>query len=233
MARTRRGADPGEVVRRLKRLYGPAVKVWNRDPFTVLVGTILSQRTRDENTAQASMALFSEYPDAQALAKADNSSVERLIRPSGFYRVKARLIIEVARQLLERFHGKVPSDIDGLLSLPGVGRKTANCVLVYGFHKQAIPVDTHVHRISNRLGWVRTRTPEETEAELASSLPRRYWLDINELLVTHGQRLCRPIGPRCTECPVNNICPKLISSKERGPNRERGPNGHRKKDAVR
>jgi len=224
----RRGADTGEVVRRLKRLYGPAVKVWNKDPFTVLVGTILSQRTRDENTAQASMALFSKYPDARAVAWADVGTVERLIRPSGFYRVKARIITEVARQVIERFHGRVPDDIDGLLSLPGVGRKTANCVLVYGFHKPALPVDTHVHRISNRLGWVSTRTPEETELELVKVLPRRYWLDINELLVTHGQRLCRPLGPRCTECPVNNICPKLISSKERGPVKKGGPRARKR-----
>jgi endonuclease-3 len=217
-----RKADFGEVVRRLRALYGPSEKVWNKDPFTVLVGTILSQRTRDENTAQASLALFSRYDTVERLAVAEVDEVQSLIQPAGFYRVKARIIKKVAQEILDRFHGKVPDDIDGLLSLPGVGPKTANCVLVYGFHKAAIPVDTHVHRISNRLGWVRTRTPEETEAELVKVLPRRYWLEINDLLVTHGQRLCRPIGPRCGECPVNNICLKLISSKERGPVRKGG-----------
>lgn len=225
MTRKGRGADYADVVRRLKKLYGPAVKVWNRDPFTVLVGTILSQRTRDENTAQASMALFAEFPDAASLAGADTAKVERLIRPSGFYRVKSKIIKEVARQVIERFHGKVPEDMESLLSLPGVGRKTANCVLVYGFQKRAIPVDTHVHRISNRLGWVRTKTPEETEAELSKVLPERYWLDINELLVTHGQRMCLPRGPRCTECPVNNICPKIISSAEQAPVKRKAPGG--------
>lgn len=209
-------ADFASVVRSLKGHYGVAQKVWNKDPFRVLIGTILSQRTRDENTAQATLALFPRFGTPEELARADTREVERLIRPAGFYRVKARLIKKVSRILLERFDGVVPYDMEDLLSLPGVGRKTANCVLVYGFNKKAIPVDTHVHRISNRLGWVRTRTPDETEEELVKVLPKRYWLDINDLLVTHGQQICRPIGPRCPECPVNNICPKKISVKERG-----------------
>lgn len=209
----RKVADHAAVVRRLRGFYGLEQKSWNVDPFRSLVGTILSQRTRDENTARASEALFKVYPDVGSLAGSELSKVEALIRPSGFYRVKARLVREVARELLSRFDGKVPDDMDALLSLPGVGRKTANCVLVYGFNKEAIPVDTHVHRISNRLGWVSTRTPEETERELVRTLPRRYWLEVNDLLVTHGQRTCRPIGPRCPQCPVNNICPKKISVK--------------------
>ena len=221
----RTSPDFGEVARRLRVIYGPSEKVWNRDPFTVLVGTILSQRTRDENTASASLALFSKYDTAQKLARADVGTIQGLIRPAGFYRVKARIIKKVSQELLDRFDGKVPDDIDDLLTLPGVGRKTANCVLVYGFNMVAIPVDTHVHRISNRLGWVRTKTPEETEIALAQVLPRRYWLEINDLLVTHGQRICRPIGPRCAECPVNNICPKLISSRESGPVNERSKRG--------
>jgi len=223
--RRRTGADIPTVVRKLKGLYGETVKVWNRDPFTVLIGTILSQRTRDENTARASMALFERYGTASKLAAAELPDVERRIRPSGFYRVKARIIKEAARELLERFDGRVPEDIDELLSLPGVGRKTANCVLVYGFGKVAIPVDTHVHRISNRLGWVRTGSPEETEKALTAVLPKRYWLEINELLVTHGQRICRPVGPKCPQCPVKDICPKGISDTNRGPARGRPARG--------
>lgn len=212
-----RPADFGEVARRLRALYGPSQKVWERDPFTVLVGTILSQRTRDENTASASLALFSKYDTPEKLAKAQVGAVQELIRPAGFYRVKARILKKVSQDLLDRFEGKVPDELEELLTLPGVGRKTANCVLVYGFGKVAIPVDTHVHRISNRLGWVRTRTPEETELELIRILPKRYWLEINDLLVTHGQRICKPLGPRCPQCPVNDICPKIISSKDKGP----------------
>ena len=211
-----KGADVGTVVRSLRRHYGLAEKVWNKEPFTVLIGTILSQRTRDEQTALASLALFSRFDTPAKLVKADVKEIERLIRPAGFYRVKARQIKKVAREILDRFDGKVPDNIDDLLTLPSVGRKTANCVLVYGFNKKAIPVDTHVHRISNRLGWVRTRTPEETEESLVQLLPKRYWLEVNDLLVTHGQQICKPIGPRCPECPVNNICPKKISVHGRG-----------------
>jgi endonuclease III len=211
------GADFSLVVRRLRALYGPSQKVWERDPFTVLVGTILSQRTRDENTASASLALFSRFDTPEKLAKAQVETVQGLIRPAGFYRVKARILKNVSQDLLDRFDGKVPDDIEDLLTLPGVGRKTANCVLVYGFGKGAIPVDTHVHRISNRLGWVKTKTPEETETALIHVLPKRFWLEVNDLLVTHGQRICRPIGPRCSQCPVNDICPKIISSQHKGP----------------
>jgi endonuclease-3 len=210
-------ADFGKVVRRLRALYGPSQKVWERNPFTVLVGTILSQRTRDENTASASLALFSRFDTPMKLAKAKVGTVQELIRPAGFYRVKARILKTVSQDLLDRFGGKVPDDIEDLLTLPGVGRKTANCVLVYGFGKGAIPVDTHVHRISNRLGWVRTKTPEETELALTEVLPKRYWLEVNDLLVTHGQRICKPIGPLCSQCPVNDICPKIISSQHKGP----------------
>jgi endonuclease-3 len=209
--------DYGKVVHRLRALYGPSQKVWERDPFTVLIGTILSQRTRDENTASASLALFSRFDTPVKLAKAQEALVQELIRPAVFYRVKARILRKVSQDLLDRFDGKVPNDIEDLLTLPGVGRKTANCVLVYGFGKEAIPVDTHVHRISNRLGWVKTKTPEETEIALTKVLPKRYWLEVNDLLVTHGQRICRPIGPRCLQCPVNDICPKIISSQDKSP----------------
>ncbi|MGI0131680.1 MAG: endonuclease III domain-containing protein [Thermoplasmata archaeon] len=176
------------------------------DPFQVLVGTILSQRTKDANTAAASARLFAAYPDAASLARAPLGRLERLIRSTGFYRVKARKIRACARELLGRFDGVVPRDLDMLLSLPGVGPKTANCVLVFGFGVPGVPVDTHVHRIANRLGVVRTRTPDQTEAALREILPKEFWIPINPLLVQHGQNLCRPRGPRCPVCPIAEIC---------------------------
>ncbi|MGD0476708.1 MAG: endonuclease III [Nitrososphaerales archaeon] len=176
------------------------------DPFRILISTILSQRTRDENTTRASENLFSRYRTAEELARADIDTVRRLIRPSGFYNVKARSIIRVSRQLLKEFGGKVPDDEEDLLKLHSVGRKTANCVLVYGFNKPAIPVDTHVHRISNRLGLVDTKRPEETEAQLVRTVPRRYWLDLNDLFVRFGQTTCKPVGPLCVSCTLKGEC---------------------------
>ena len=208
---------PGEVVRVLRRRY-PARPGGAADPFRTLVATVLSQRTREERTAEAAQNLFAAFPDAASLASATPEKVIPLIRPAGFYNQKAPTIIELARRLVSDFGARVPRRMDELLSLPGVGRKTANCVLVYGFGIPAIPVDTHVHRISNRLGWVRTRTPEETEAGLGKCLPKRYWLDINELFVLFGRELCRPVGPRCPECALQR-CPsrgKLKPGSRRG-----------------
>lgn len=176
------------------------------DPFKILIGTILSHRTRDENTTKAVENLFSKYRDAHELARAEVKDVKKLIKPAGFYNVKARNIIRVARQVVEEFGGIVPSDIDSLLSLHSVGRKTANCVRVYGFGIPAIPVDTHVHRISNRLGLVKTKKPEETEAALTQIVPKRYWLELNDIFVRFGQTTCRPVGPRCGECSLAPIC---------------------------
>jgi endonuclease-3 len=201
----RRLNGPGEVVRVLRRRYPPEPN-GAADPFRTLVATVLSQRTREEKTAEAARSLFSVYPDAASLAGASADRVVPLIRAAGFYNQKAPQIIELSRRLMSDFGGRVPRDMESLLSLPGVGRKTANCVLVFGFGIPAIPVDTHVHRISNRLGWVRTRTPEETEAALVECLPKRYWLDINELFVLFGRELCRPVGPRCPECALRG-CP--------------------------
>jgi len=176
------------------------------DPFRVLIATVLSQRTRDPVTAIASSRLFSRYPDVKKLAKADTRVVSRLIRPVGFYKTKARRIKEISRILLDKHGGKVPEKMEELLDLPAVGRKTANCVLVYGFGKPAIPVDTHVHRISNRLGLVHTKTPEETEIELMRITDRRDWLDLNEVFVKFGQTICKPIGPKCSTCTLNSNC---------------------------
>lgn len=177
------------------------------DPFRILIGTILSHRTRDENTALAVENLFSVYKTPEELSKADEAEVRKLIRPSGFYNMKARNIIRVSKQLVDGFGGKVPDDIEDLLTLHSVGRKTANCVLVYAFNEPAIPVDTHVHRISNRLGLVRTKTPEETEERLVKIVPRRYWLDVNDLFVRFGQTICKPIGPKCAQCSLAGTCP--------------------------
>ncbi len=190
------------------------------DPFKILIGTILSQRTRDENTTLASGRLFEKFGSPEELARASEAEVRELVRPAGFYNTKARSIISVARRLVEDFGGKVPSDMEDLLSLPSVGRKTANCVLVYGFNKPAIPVDTHVHRISNRLGLVDTKSPEQTEAELLRTVPRRYWLKLNDSFVRFGQTVCKPVGPRCGTCTLRDGCryyATVVRPKRRAP----------------
>jgi len=175
-------------------------------PFSILIGTILSARTKDENTAKVVRALFARYKDARALAGADIADVEEIVRPIGFYHVKARRIVEVARIIDTVYGGSVPEDIDRLLELPGVGRKTANCVLVYAFDHPAIPVDVHVHRISNRLGLVSTKTPEETEQALMAKTPKRYWLRINDTFVMYGQNICKPVSPLCSVCQIQEDC---------------------------
>jgi endonuclease-3 len=179
----------------------------HEDPFQVLVGTILSQRTRDANTDKAAAELFARFPDAERLARAPRAEVERCIHGTGFYRTKAKHIQACAKAILETFHGVVPTDLDALLGLPGVGRKTANCVLVFGYGRPAIPVDTHVHRIANRWGLVRTRTPDATEERLRAIVPERYWVPLNPLVVQHGQNLCRPRDPLCDACPILEFCP--------------------------
>ncbi len=175
-------------------------------PLSILIGTILSARTRDENTSAVVKKLFSRYKTARSLARARVSDVEKLIKSTGFYHVKARRIIEVASIIDSRYHGEVPDNFDELLKLPGVGRKTANCVLVYAFEKPAIPVDTHVHRISNRLGLVETKTPEETEFALMAKIPKKYWLQINDTFVMYGQNICKPISPMCNVCQIKKEC---------------------------
>lgn len=176
------------------------------DPFKILIGTILSQRTRDSNTEKAVYQLFSVYKNAHELANGKIGIIEKLIKPAGFYRVKASRIKEVSNIIVSQYDGRVPSNLDQLLSLPSVGRKTANCVLVYGFNKPAIPVDTHVHRISNRLGIVKTKKPEETEIVLTKLLDKKYWLEINEFFVKFGQTICRPVNPKCGTCKLNKTC---------------------------
>jgi endonuclease-3 len=176
------------------------------EPFRILIGTILSHRTKDENTTRATENLFSRYRTPSELAGADPRVVRRLIRPSGFYNMKTKNIITASRQLIELFGGVVPDKMEDLLKLRAVGRKTANCVLVYAFKKPAIPVDTHVHRISNRLGLVDTKKPEDTEMELVRTVPKRYWLEVNDLFVRFGQTTCKPIGPKCDSCTLTGTC---------------------------
>ncbi|MGH9877458.1 MAG: endonuclease III domain-containing protein [Nitrososphaerales archaeon] len=176
------------------------------DPLQILIGTILSARTRDENTTVAVRNLFTKYKTAEQLANANTKQIEKLIKSTGFYRIKAKRIKDVANMLIEEYAGRVPDNIDELLSLPGVGRKTANCVLVYAFNKPAVPVDTHVHRISNRLGLVETKTPEQTELELTSKIDKKYWTKINDTFVMFGQNICRPVGPLCEPCLLKRSC---------------------------
>lgn len=176
------------------------------EPFKILIGTILSARTRDENTAKVVNLLFSRFKTPLDFASADIEEIKKTIHSIGFYNVKAKRIKEVSQILLGSFGGKVPSRIEDLLQLPGVGRKTANCVLVYAFDKPAIPVDVHVHRISNRLGLVNTKTPEQTEHELNTIVDKRLWTRVNDTFVMYGQNICLPVRPRCRACDLRSAC---------------------------
>jgi endonuclease-3 len=178
------------------------------DPFRVLVACLLSLRTKDQTTGPAAARLFALADTPEAIQRLSPRTIERAIYPVGFYRTKARVLREISRDLLARFGGAVPDDIDALLTLKGVGRKTANLVVTQGFHKPGICVDVHVHRISNRWGYVQTGTPEETEMALRRRLPRRYWIGYNDLLVSFGQNICLPVSPRCSECPIRAGCPR-------------------------
>lgn len=180
-----------------------------RDPFKVLVGCILSLRTKDETTGPASARLFALADSPRTMLRLPARRIERAIYPVGFYRTKARTIRRVCAELIERHAGAVPGTIDELLELHGVGRKTANLVVTQAFGRPGICVDTHVHRITNRWGLVRTKTPHETEQALREILPRRHWIEINELLVALGQTLCRPLSPRCSLCPVASDCRRV------------------------
>ncbi|MGI9566108.1 MAG: endonuclease III domain-containing protein [Nitrosopumilus sp.] len=175
-------------------------------PFSILIGTILSARTKDESTTKVIKVLFSKYKNPQELANAKIKDVEKIIKSIGFYHVKSKRIIEVAKIINRKYNGEVPDDLDTLIQLPGVGRKTANCVLVYAFEKPAIPVDIHVHRISNRLGLVNTKNPEETEQELMKKIQKKYWIDINDTFVMYGQNICKPVNPMCDICKIKKNC---------------------------
>jgi endonuclease-3 len=221
------GRQPGRrTQRRASRQSKPAARTFDRvlqplarrydvdrfarhngaSPFRVLVGCILSLRTRDEVSFPATERLFARAQDPAGVLRLRESTIARLVYPAGFYRTKARQIRALSRLLLERHAGRVPETLDELILLPGVGRKTANLTVTLGFGKPGICVDTHVHRIANRLGWVRTRDPHATEMALRQILPPRWWIPINETLVRHGQEICKPISPVCTACPVARYC---------------------------
>ncbi|HEC38573.1 MAG TPA: endonuclease III, partial [bacterium] len=185
-----------------------------QDPFKILISTILSARTRDSNTRIATERLFSKYNTPKLIANADIEKLQDLIRASGFYNVKAARIKDVSKILIEDHNGIVPDNFEELINLPGVGPKTANCVLVYAFKIPAIPVDTHVHRIPNRLGWIKTKTPEKTEDALKSIIPKSLWLKLNRLFVRFGQEICLPIRPKCDTCPLRENCPKDFTMEE-------------------
>lgn len=178
----------------------------DNDPFKILIGTILSARSRDENTSKIVRKLFQKYKNALELANADLNDIKSIIYSIGFYNTKSERIKQVSQIIVEKFHGIVPTEIEDLLALPGVGRKTANCVLVYAFNKPAIPVDIHVHRISNRIGIVKTQNVKKTEEELIKIVDKEYWLILNNIFVTYGQNICLPIRPKCQICGLKGIC---------------------------
>ena len=181
-----------------------------KDPYIVLIACILSLRTNDRTTYPATLRMLKLAKTPQEMMRVNVEDLEKAIYPVGFYKNKAGQIIELSKTLVEKYGGKVPCDIDELCKFKGVGRKTANLVLSEGFNKPAICVDVHVHRIFNRLGYVKTKTPEETEFALRENLPKKYWIPINSLLVTHGQNVCKPIKPLCDRCPISEYCEKLI-----------------------
>jgi endonuclease-3 len=187
----------------------------NRDPFRVLISCILSLRTQDKTTGEASERLFKLAPDVKSLSGLPVKKIEKAIYPVGFYRVKAETIKKLSMTLIEEYDSKVPDEIDELLKLKGVGRKTANLVITLGYNKPGICVDTHVHRITNRWGYVKTTTPEKTEFALRKKLPPKYWLEINGLLVAFGQGVCRPISPVCGRCDIEKFCSKVGVVKHR------------------
>ena len=180
-----------------------------RDPFVILISTLLSLRTKDEVTAVATERLFKLASTPDEMLKISLNKIAETIYPVGFYRVKARNIHHACRELIERFSSKVPDSIDDLLSIKGVGRKTANLVVSLAYGKDAICVDTHVHRISNRLGYVKTKTPYETEFALRKNLPRRHWIIYNTIMVAFGRQTCKPVSPLCSRCPINKYCNRI------------------------
>lgn len=215
-------ADIHEAVAVLRKAVqgwrSPAVTIVSQregDPFKVLVSCILSLRTQDRTTAAASERLFALAGTPAAMVELSTETVAAAIHPVGFYRTKAETIREICRTLLREYGGRVPDELDELLKLKGVGRKTANLVVTLGFGKPGICVDTHVHRICNRWGYVRTKSPEETEFALRTKLPREYWLIINDLLVTFGQNQCSPVSPHCSSCPLFRFCDRLGVVKSR------------------
>ncbi len=217
-SRKRRKAQPFPITnvarilrREVRRFTTPIVTIYSEQrasPYLILISTLLSLRTQDKTTAEASVRLFALARTPGAMVRLSPSKIEKAIYPVGFYRNKARTILDVSRRLLDEHGGEVPDSVDELVKFKGVGRKTANLVVTLGHGKPGICVDTHVHRITNRWGYVRTKTPDQTEGVLREILPRRYWMVINDWLVTWGQNVCKPISPYCSTCPLDLHCPR-------------------------
>lgn len=191
------------------------ISALKKTPYHILISTLISLRTKDQVTLEASMRLFEKADSIEELAKLSENEIAQLIYPCGFYKTKAARMIEICKILLTTNCGNIPDEIDELVKLPGVGRKTANLVVILGFNKPGICVDTHVHRISNRIGWVKTKTPEETEFALRKLLPAEYWRTINDYFVSYGQTICTPISPHCSVCKLNTVCHKNNVEKNR------------------
>jgi len=215
-----------EDIHKIVRILSKETRKWDvpivtltaetyHDPFRVLISTILSLRTQDTTTAKVSKRLFELADNPQDMLKLSVKEIEKVIYPIGFYKTKARTIRYLCRELIDKYKSRVPDDLDELLKLKGVGRKTANLVVTLGYGKAGICVDTHVHRISNRLGYIKTKTPLETEMLLRKKLPKKYWIEYNDLLVSFGQHLCRPISPWCSVCPIESYCDKVGVTKHR------------------
>lgn len=207
--------DIDKIVKTLQNAKQPQsdfVKLMDsfQDPYLVLIACILSLRTNDKTTCPATLRMLELGKTPEDFAKLDPKVLEKAIYPVGFYANKAKQIVELSKELTEKYNSKVPDEIEELIKFKGVGRKTANLVLSEGFNKPAICVDVHVHRITNRLGYVKTKTPEETEFALREKLPVKHWIPINSLLVTHGQNVCKPINPKCGECPIKDFCNKIL-----------------------
>jgi len=206
------------VKRTIRQWEEPVVGVIareSRDPFRILIACLLSLRTQDHTTAQASRRLFTLADEPAPILALSLKQIEQAIYPVGFYKTKAKQILSISQSLLENFEGRVPDTIDDLLTLKGVGRKTANLVVTVGYRKPGICVDIHVHRISNRWGYVDSKTPEETEHVLRAKLPRRYWIEFNDWLVPFGQHLCRPVSPFCSTCPLSGYCQRVEVQRSR------------------
>jgi endonuclease-3 len=207
----------GIIYKKLAQIYKNQLCAVDKfkNPFKVLISCIISLRTKDEVTEISSNRLFKYASTPAEMLKLTPDEISKLIYPAGFYKRKGKQIFNISKILIEKYSGEVPDTIEELLTLPGVGRKTANLVLSAGFSKSAICVDTHVHRISNRLGLISTKTPEQTEYELMKILSKRYWKEINHLLVLHGKNTCTPVSPKCSQCILNNHCEKKDVKKSR------------------
>lgn len=193
----------------IRQWQEPIVGHYKDDPYKVLISCLLSLRTKDQTTSGASKRLFALARTPQAMIKMTARQIEKQIYPVGFYRTKAKTLLKVSRILLKQYGGRVPDEIDELVKLPGVGRKTANLTVTLGYNKPGICVDIHVHRISNRLGYVKTKVPDETETALRAKLPKQYWIEYNDLLVCYGQNLCKPVSPHCSQCKIRPFCRRV------------------------